>query len=50
MNNQLNEQIISMGKLAGLVGFMAFLYLNLLAGGVLTVAAACVAIRMVTGL
>lgn len=45
----MNEQIVSIGKLAGLIGFMAFLYLNLLAGGVLTVAAACVAIRWITG-
>ncbi len=45
----LDEKAVSFAKLAGLIGFMAFLYLNLLAGGVLTVAVATIFIRMITG-
>lgn len=36
-------------KLAMLIGFMAFLYINLLAGGVLTVGVGSILIRYFTG-
>jgi hypothetical protein len=48
-NEEMKTKAISFGKLAALLGFMAFLYINLLAGGVLTVGAAAIIIRMVTG-
>jgi hypothetical protein len=35
-------------KLAILIGFMAFLYINLLAGGVLTVGLGAIIVRMFT--
>ncbi len=47
--NELREKAISFGKLAALLGFMAFLYINLLAGGVITVGVGAIFIRMITG-
>lgn len=49
MSEEMKEKAKSYGKLAALLGFMAFLYINLLAGGVLTIALASVVIRMFTG-
>ncbi len=56
MNNSDNAQLeaikekaISYGKLAALLGFMAFLYINLLVGGVITVGAGAIVIRWITG-
>lgn len=48
MNEELKAKAISYGKLAALLGFMAFLYINLLAGGVLTVGAGAIIIRWFT--
>lgn len=49
MNPEMKEKAISYGKLAALLGFMAFLYINLLAGGVITVGVGAIFIRMLTG-
>jgi hypothetical protein len=49
MTDEMKKKAISYGKLAALLGFMAFLYINLLAGGVLTVGAAAIVIRMFSG-
>lgn len=48
MNEELKAKAISYGKLAALLGFMAFLYINLLAGGVLTVGVGSIIIRWFT--
>lgn len=47
--NQEESNPRSYKKLAILIGFMAFLYINLLAGGVLTVGIAAIIIRHFTG-
>jgi hypothetical protein len=49
MSEEMKAKAISYGKLAALLGFMAFLYINLLAGGVITVGVAAILIRMVSG-
>ena len=49
MNEEMKAKAISYGKLAALLGFMAFLYINLLDGGVITIGAASILIRMITG-
>ncbi len=49
MNEEMKETAISYAKLAALLGFMAFLFINLLAGGVITIALGSIFIRMFTG-
>ena len=46
---EIKEKAISYGKLGALLGFMAFLYINLLVGGVITVGAGAIVIRWITG-
>lgn len=48
-NEEMKEKAVSYGKLAALLGFMAFLYINLLAGGVITVGVGAIVIRWITG-
>jgi hypothetical protein len=40
----------SIGKLVGLIGFMFFVYINLLCGGVITVALVAAVLHKVIGL
>lgn len=49
MNQQDGTEERSFAKLAILIGFMAFLYINLLAGGVITVGLGAILIRHFTG-
>jgi hypothetical protein len=44
------EEKRSIGKLFGLIGFMFFVYLNLLCGGVITIALVAAILHKVVGL